>query len=72
MVGSRLRESIWRQKCRAVWLAEGDRKMNFFHRQARIRLVSNGILGIQYNGRWENKPERVKFLFTKEFMKHFS
>ncbi|KAK8568798.1 hypothetical protein V6N12_007338 [Hibiscus sabdariffa] len=32
------------------WLRR-DKNTKFFHRQARIRMVRNGIMGIQYNGR---------------------
>ncbi|KAK8644733.1 hypothetical protein V6N13_124033 [Hibiscus sabdariffa] len=53
-----------------MWLAKGDRNTNFFHRQARIRIVRNGIRGTQYNWRWETELERVKFLFAREFRRH--
>ncbi|KAK8574913.1 hypothetical protein V6N12_062590 [Hibiscus sabdariffa] len=33
-----------------------DRNTIFFHRHARIRSMRSGIMGVQYNGRWETKP----------------
>ncbi|KAK8608779.1 hypothetical protein V6N13_024192 [Hibiscus sabdariffa] len=69
---SKMRESIWRQKSRAIWLAEGDRNTRFFHRQEKIRWVRNRITGLQNNGRWETTLERLKLLFARELRKHFA
>ncbi|KAK9001778.1 hypothetical protein V6N11_024476 [Hibiscus sabdariffa] len=66
-VDSRLRELVWWKKSMAIWLGEGDKNTKFFHKQERMRMVRNGITGILYNGQWETKPERLKFIFVKEF-----
>ncbi|KAK8622057.1 hypothetical protein V6N13_097684 [Hibiscus sabdariffa] len=34
-------------------------------------MTKNGIHGLQSNGRRESNPERLKFIFAKEFRKHF-
>jgi len=46
-----LQEEInWRQKCRVLWLKEGDKCTKFFHRMANSNRRSNAIESLSVNG----------------------
>ena len=38
-----LEEEYWRLTSRSLWLKSGDRNTNFFHKQAKVRLVKNKV-----------------------------
>ncbi|RVW43419.1 putative mitochondrial protein [Vitis vinifera] len=50
-----LEEVTWRQKSREVWLKEGDRNTNFFHRMANAHRRRNNMERIRINGVWKSE-----------------
>jgi len=51
-------ESTWRLKSRAIWLKEGDKNTNYFHRFANKRRHANMI--------WEIKNAAGNLVYTQE------
>ncbi|GKV16405.1 hypothetical protein SLEP1_g27052 [Rubroshorea leprosula] len=70
----KIKESMWQQKSRKMWLKEGDVNTKYFHRCAKGRSRRNEILcirinGVQHTGVVEIKNEVAKYfeeLFTEE------
>ncbi|GKV29753.1 hypothetical protein SLEP1_g38652 [Rubroshorea leprosula] len=70
----KIKESMWQQKSRRMWLKEGDANTKYFHRCAKGRWRRNEILcirikGVQHTGVAEIKNEVAKYfeeLFTEE------
>ncbi|GLT79359.1 hypothetical protein SLA2020_508500 [Shorea laevis] len=46
----KIKESMWQQKLRRMWLKEGDANTKYFHRCAKGRWRRNEILSIRING----------------------
>ena len=57
--------TMWRQRAKALWLAEGDMNSRYFHSQATQRFQRNRILVIQNSvGTWVAHPDDVGKAFT--------
>ncbi|GKV19346.1 hypothetical protein SLEP1_g29624 [Rubroshorea leprosula] len=63
----RMREAIWKQKSRSVWVKLGDQNTRYFHKVANGRKAQNSIQGIMSDGHWVEEPVMVK----KEVMSYF-
>ena len=55
---SLLEEVSWRQKSRELWLKEGEKNTQFFHRMANSHRRRNFIKKVRINGCWfeEGRP----------------
>ncbi|KAI5387081.1 hypothetical protein KIW84_073293 [Lathyrus oleraceus] len=64
-------ESLLRQKSRALWLREGDRKSGFFHRVMNDRLSRNFISFVNTSGGRKEKAVGIKREVRDFFMDNF-
>ncbi|GKV21933.1 hypothetical protein SLEP1_g31856 [Rubroshorea leprosula] len=70
----KIKESMWQQKSRKMWLKEGDANTKFFHRSVNGRRRRNEICSILVNGKQltgvteikEGVAEYFKNIFTEE------
>jgi hypothetical protein len=53
-------EMSWRQKSRALWLKEGDKNTNFFHRVANSHRKFNQVDSLNINGIIFRNPAEIK------------
>ena len=67
-----LEEMHWRQKSREIWLREGDRNTDFFHRMANSHLRKNAIIIIKVNGVWLTEEQKIKEGVAGAFQSLFS
>ena len=54
-----LEETHWRQLSRELWLKEGDRNTDYFHRMANTHRVNNTLDRIKINGVWLTEEQEV-------------
>ena len=55
-----MEEISWRQKSREVWLRDGDRNTDFFHRMANSHRRRNCLSKIKINGIWLTEEQDIK------------
>ena len=55
-----MEETCWRQKSREIWLREGDRNANFFHKMATAHKRGNSTVKIKIHGTWATKERDIK------------
>ena len=55
-----MEETSWRQKFREIWLKEGDKNTEFFHRMANTHRGRNCLKSISINGRKLDKEAEIK------------
>jgi hypothetical protein len=66
-------EIVWRQRCRAMWLKNGDKNTKFFHGKANQRKKSNQIKKIKdEEGMWWSGHDNVEKAFLHYFSDLFS
>jgi hypothetical protein len=53
-------ELNWRQKSRALWLKEGDKNTNFFHRVANSHRKFNQVNSLKINGKISKNPAEIQ------------
>jgi hypothetical protein len=53
-------EMNWRQKSRALWLKEGDKNTNFFHRVANSHRKFNHVDSLNINGATSKNPMEIE------------
>ncbi|GKV51294.1 hypothetical protein SLEP1_g57962 [Rubroshorea leprosula] len=70
--GLRKKESLWRQKSRALWIRSGDANTRFFHRFASCRRSRNAMHGLWKDDSWVKDPTQVKNIVSNHFKKQFS
>ena len=57
---SLLEEASWRLKSRELWLKEGDRNTDFFHKMANSHRRRNAINKVKINGRWLTEDTAIQ------------
>ncbi|XP_058725646.1 uncharacterized protein LOC131596933 [Vicia villosa] len=68
-----LKETVWRQRSRAVWLKEGDRNTRFFHAKANQRRKTNRIKRMMDSSRrWGSGPGKCEKILLEYFEGNFS
>ena len=55
-----LEEIMWRQKSREVWLKEGDRNTDFFHKMVNAHKRRNNVDRIKINGAWLTEENGIR------------
>ncbi|RVX03495.1 putative ribonuclease H protein [Vitis vinifera] len=55
-----MEEIHWRQLSRELWLKEGDRNTDFFHRMANAHRRNNSLDRIKINGVWMTEGQEVR------------
>ena len=62
-----MEETSWRQKSREVWLKEGDRNTNFFHKMANTHRRRNFLSKVKINGAWLIEEADIKAGIVQAF-----
>lgn len=66
-------ELCWRQRCRELWLTEGDRNTRWFHTKASMRRKCNRIHGLyDCNNIWQEDLQAVLGILTDYFSNIFT
>ncbi|KAL0412614.1 UNVERIFIED_CONTAM: LINE-1 retrotransposable element O protein [Sesamum radiatum] len=61
-------ETVWRQRCKELWLREGDRNTGYFHRRASQRFKVNSIRKIREpSGQWVVSEEGIQRCIEAHF-----
>ncbi|GKV32816.1 hypothetical protein SLEP1_g41389 [Rubroshorea leprosula] len=68
----RIKESIWQQKSRKMWLREGDANTKFYHKCVKGRWRRNEINSIQVNGKQLREVGELKEGMAKYFQDLFT
>ncbi|GKV27405.1 hypothetical protein SLEP1_g36578 [Rubroshorea leprosula] len=68
----KIKESMWQQKSRKMWLKEGDANTKFFHRCAQGRYRRNEILCIHINGEQHTGVAKIKDEVARYFEELFT
>ncbi|GKV31169.1 hypothetical protein SLEP1_g39893 [Rubroshorea leprosula] len=68
----RIKERMWQQKSRKLWLKEGDANTKFFHRCVKGRWRSNEVNSIRINGEQHTEVESIKQETAKYFQNLFA
>ncbi|GKV32839.1 hypothetical protein SLEP1_g41408 [Rubroshorea leprosula] len=68
----RIKERMWQQKSRKLWLKEGDANKKFFHRCVKGRRRRNEISSVQINGKQHTEVEEIKEEVAKYFQEMFA
>ena len=55
-----MEEVSWRQKSREVWLKEGEKNIDYFHRMTNAHKRRNWLAKIKINGSWFSKENEIK------------
>ncbi|KAL0461832.1 UNVERIFIED_CONTAM: hypothetical protein Slati_0070800 [Sesamum latifolium] len=65
---SNIKETVWRQRCKELWLREGDRNTGYFHRRASQRFKVNSIRKIrESSGQWVVSKEGIQRCIEAHF-----
>lgn len=66
-------ELMWKQRSRALWLAEGDKNTSYFHKKANARWWRNNIKGLEdSNGVWQTSDEHLEQICVDFYSNLFS
>ncbi|KAG5605938.1 hypothetical protein H5410_027430 [Solanum commersonii] len=65
-------EIYWRQRSRSVWLKEGDKNTNFFHKMANAHKRYNNIDQLLIQGNIVQDPERIQGEIVEFYQKLYS
>ncbi|GKV51818.1 hypothetical protein SLEP1_g58442 [Rubroshorea leprosula] len=68
----RIKERMWQQKSRKLWLKEGDANTKFFHRCVKGRWRRNEVISIRINGEQLTRVETIKQETAKYFQDLFT